>query len=405
MNRNELINAMTETISPLWTHGERFRVTYRIAATGTQARNIAENICLEQTVEVTRSVIPTEPIGSWILGHIESLQATAANASTAVISYAVAITAGELPQLLNVILGNTSLTPGVRVENVALTPALSAAFKGPRFGTTGWRKLLNAPTRPILATAIKPMGLTLQALANKAYAMAAGGLDIIKDDHGLTNQKFGPYAERVARVSAAVRRANYETGGQTLYAPNVTGPMEQLWERARLAKREGAGALLVCPGLIGFDAMRALADDDSLNLPILAHPSMLGAFVAHPEHGIAHGVLFGLIARLAGADASIFTNYGGRFAFTLEECCSIATACTDSYENLAPILPVPAGGMTLERIPDLHRTYGTDVIYLIGGALMSHSPDLIANCQLFRKLVEQALLPPIDSEQPHQKIN
>lgn len=391
MNAHTLTNTMIETISPHWIHGERFCVTYRIAATGAQAQSIADNICLEQTVEVTRSVIPAEPIGSWILGHIESIQTIAANASIAVISYAAEIVAGELPQLLNVILGNTSLTPGVRVEKVELSPAVSAAFKGPRYGVAGWRKLLNAETRPILATAIKPMGLTVQALADKAYAMAVGGLDIIKDDHGLTNQKFGLYAERVARVSDAVRRANAVTGGNTLYAPNVTGPIEQVWERARLAKNAGAGALLVCPGLIGFDVMRALADDDSLNLPILAHPSLLGAFVAHPDHGIAHGVLFGLIARLAGADASIFTNYGGRFAFTVEECRAIATACAAVSGTLAPILPVPAGGMTLERIPDLHRTYGTDVMYLIGGALMAHSPDLVANCQLFRKLVTMQL--------------
>lgn len=384
---NNMQHLMTETISPQWTQGERFHVTYRIATVGAQAQTIAENICLEQTVEVTRSVIPAEPIGSWILGRIEQFNESSPNVSLVKISYAAEITAGELPQLLNVILGNTSLTPGVRVEKVELPSALIAKFKGPRFGTAGLRQLLNATSRPILATAIKPMGLTVQALAAKAYAMALGGLDIIKDDHGLTNQVFGQYAERVARVSAAVHRANSDTGGQTVYAPNVTGPVEQIWERAHLAKREGAGALLVCPGLVGFDTMRALADDDSLNLPILSHPSLLGAFVANPDHGIEHGVLFGLIARLAGADASIFTNYGGRFAFTVEECQSIAAACVVPCGNLAPILPVPAGGMTLERIPDLHRTYGINVMYLIGGALMAHSPDLVANCQLFRELV------------------
>jgi len=385
------MNNMLETIFPNWTQGERFRVTYRIANTGAAARQIAEDICLEQTVEVTRSVIPAEPIGSWILGRIESLEETFNASSEAVISYAEEITAWELPQLLNVILGNSSLTPGVRVEKVQLSPKILAAFKGPRFGITGLRHLIGAPTRPILATAIKPMGLTASALAKKAYAMALGGLDIIKDDHGLSNQPFGLYAERIARVSEAVRKANSETGGNTLYLSNVTGPIEQIWERARFAKSEGADGFLVCPGLVGFDTMRALADDDTLALPILSHPSLLGAFVASPDHGIAHGPLFGLIARLAGADASIFTNYGGRFSFSISECRSIATDCLAPLGKLATIFPVPAGGMTLEKIPDLHATYGTNVMYLIGGALMAHSPDLVANCQLFRELVEQEI--------------
>jgi ribulose-bisphosphate carboxylase large chain len=382
---------MLETISHNWIDSERFQVTYHIAAVGNAARQIAENICLEQTVEVTRSVIPSEPIGSWILGHIESLKNISDHSSEAIISYPAAITAWELPQLLNVILGNTSLTPGVRVDNIELSPTILAAFKGPRFGIAGLRKLIGASLRPILATAIKPMGLTASALAKKAYAMAVGGLDIIKDDHGLTNQPFGLFAERISIVSAAVRKANNETGGNTLYMANITAPIEQIWERARFAKREGASGFLICPGLVGFDTMRAIADDDSLALPILSHPSLLGAFVASPEHGIAHGALFGSIMRLAGADASVFTNYGGRFSFSISECCSIAEACKVQLGNIATIFPVPAGGMTLEKIPDLHATYGIDVMYLIGGALMAHSPDLVANCQLFRKLVEQEL--------------
>ena len=378
---------MLETIDAAWAEGERFRVVYRLAADPALAAKMIADICLEQTVEVPSSLIPANPIGAWIVGHLEHLEETAPGICKATISYAADITAGELPQLLNVILGNTSIKPGVRVEAVELSPTLLAAFKGPRFGASGWRKLIGATARPILATAIKPMGLSIQALANRAYEMAIGGMDIIKDDHGLSNQAFGRYAERVACVSAAVSRANSETGGHTIYMPNVTGPIEHIWERARLAKREGAGGLLICPGLSGFDTMRALADDDTLALPLMAHPSFLGAFVASPDHGIAHGVLFGLIARLAGADATIFTNYGGRFAFSIEECRSIANACFEPLGALATILPVPAGGMTFERVHDLHTTYGSEVIYLIGGALMAHSPNLVANCQYFRNLV------------------
>jgi ribulose-bisphosphate carboxylase large chain len=37
--------------------------------------------------------------------------------------------------------------------------------------------------------------------------------------------------------------------------------------------------------------------------------------------------------------------------------------------------------MSLERIPDMRATYGRDVIYLIGGALLRDKGDLVGACQ------------------------
>jgi ribulose-bisphosphate carboxylase large chain len=34
-------------------------------------------------------------------------------------------------------------------------------------------------------------------------------------------------------------------------------------------------------------------------------------------------------------------------------------------------MPVPAGGMTLERVPEMLDFYGADVMLLIGGSLLS----------------------------------
>jgi ribulose-bisphosphate carboxylase large chain len=44
--------------------------------------------------------------------------------------------------------------------------------------------------------------------------------------------------------------------------------------------------------------------------------------------------------------------------------------------------------MSLSRIPELLRFYGHDVILLIGGGLLEHGPDVVANCRTFRRLVE-----------------
>jgi ribulose-bisphosphate carboxylase large chain len=303
-----------------------------------------------------------------------------------VISYATETTGGELPQLLNVLFGNCSLLPGVRLVAVDLPPGLLGRFRGPRFGVDGLRRLLGIGRRPILASALKPMGLDPDDFASIADAMARGGVDLIKDDHGLANQPFAPWEDRVRACSVAVRRANVATGRTTLYMPSLNGPAAELFERARIAKDAGAGGLLVLPGLTGLDGMRHLAADDALALPIMGHPSFLGSYVMGETTGIEHGLLFGTIYRLAGADLTVFPNYGGRFSFSREACASIAAACRAPLGHLAPIYPAPGGGMTVARAPELLAFYGVDTALLVGGDM--HRGDLAENVGRMRAAVE-----------------
>ncbi|MGC1454668.1 MAG: RuBisCO large subunit C-terminal-like domain-containing protein [Nitrospirota bacterium] len=348
----------------------------------------AEAICIEQTVEFPADEVPEGIIRDHVFGRIESFERYDNESFKAVISYAVEIAAGELTQFLNVVFGNSSIKPGIRVEHLDLPESLLRSFKGPRFGRAGLRSLLNIPTRPLLSTALKPMGLSSQELADLAYRFALGGMDIVKDDHGLTDQSCSPFEERVERCADAVRKGNQETGRRSLYIVNITAPNSEVMKRAMIAKNAGAGGLMVAPGLIGFDLMRELAEDNSFALPVLTHPALQGSFVTG-KGGISHGVIFGQLARLAGADATIFPNFGGRFSFSREECKEIADATAESMGHLKSIFPAPGGGMNLDRVPEMIETYGRDLIFLIGGGLFKHGPDLVENCRYFRKMVEK----------------
>jgi len=367
---------------------ERFSVTYRLFGSEKDARDRAEDICIEQTVEFPADEVPEGIIRDHVFGRIESFDSWDNESFKAVISYAVEIAAGELTQFMNVVFGNSSIKSGIRVEHLALPESLLRCFKGPRFGREGLRSLLHAPKRPLLSTAIKPMGLSSQELADLAYRFTLGGMDIIKDDHGLTDQSCSPFEERVKRCAEAVRKGNHETGQRSLYIANITAPHSEVVKRAVMAKHAGAGGLMVAPGLIGYDLMRELADDNSFALPILTHPALQGSFVSS-RNGISHGVIFGQLARLAGADATIFPNFGGRFSFSREECKGIADATSAPMGHLKPIVPAPGGGMSLDKVPDMLETYGQDLILLIGGGLFKHGPDLIENCRYFRKMVEK----------------
>jgi len=369
--------------------GDRFRVVYRLRGSEAEALEKARGICVEQTIEFPADLVTGGDIREHILGRVESFKRVSVDvpgggdAWEAVISYAIEVTGFELTQLLNVVFGNISLNPGIRVERLELPGTLLKVFKGPRFGITGLRERLGAAERPLFCTALKPMGLPVRDLANLAYRFALGGVDMIKDDHGLADQRFAPFDERVRRCSEAVARANGETGGRCIYVPNVSASADRVVEKAYFAKEQGAGGLMVAPGLVGLDMVRCLAEDDGLALPVISHPAFLGTYVASGDSGLSYFVVFGQLPRLAGADGSIFPNYGGRFPFTRGDCLEIVRGLSVSMGHMKPIFSMPGGGMDLERIPGMIETYGRDVIFLIGGALHKIGPDLVANCRRF----------------------
>ncbi len=364
----------------------RFKVSYSITGTQKEARKKAFDICVEQTIEFPYELVKDKYVKNNIVGRIESLTRKGPSLFEAVISYDTSTAGKEFTQLLNVVFGNTSIKPGIRVEKVTLPTAMLAGFGGPRFGVSGIKKLTGVYNRPLLCSAIKPMGTSAEGLADMAYKFALGGIDLIKDDHGLANQAFSPFSRRVDLVSAAVRKANRQTGGKCLYAPNITADSEaEIIRRAKSAKKASAGGLVISPGLAGFNSMRLIAADKSIRLPLLMHPALLGSFTASKDSGFSHYFLYGQLARLCGADISIFPNFGGRFSFSKQECKSISEGCRVKMGGLKNILPGPGGGITVDRVAELKKFYGNDVIFLIGGGLVAAGPDISDNVRSIKK--------------------
>ncbi len=364
--------------------GQRFTVAYRLSGTEAEARTKAALVCNDQTVEAPDKIIPAGMIREQILGRVERLTGSAGS-SLAAVSYPIELLGRDCAQLLNVLFGISSLRPGVRVERLEIpeTARQANAWPGPRFGRNGLRELVGVPVRPLVCGVLKPLGLSPTALADLAYQFALGGLDLVKDDQALGDQPFGPFEERVARCAEAVAKANQETGRRCLYLAHVTGRWERMKQQALYAKRAGAGGLLICPGLAGFDALRDLALDDAVALPILSHPALLGSFVTQADSGMAPAVLFGQIPRLAGADASLYPIYHAGFPVTRDDCRAIAKACGESWGNLKPIFPTAAGRMGFERVLEMCEFYGQDLLFIVGSSIQQHRAGLVKACRLF----------------------
>ena len=260
--------------------GIRFTVTYSFFGDEQEARESAKGTCVEQTIEFPPELLPDNAYWRAFSGRVESFEKQEEQRYIARISYAMETTSSDIVQILNVIYGNIAQIRGIRVEDVEFPSEMLTPFKGPRFGREGVRELCGVTDRSLICATLKPMGLTSDCYADMCYQFALGGSDLIKDDHGIMDQSFARFDERVEKCAQAVLKANAESGETCLYAANVSGPADEIMRRALYAKSVGASALLVLPGLIGWDMVRLLRENDELALPIIVHRGRFPACIS-----------------------------------------------------------------------------------------------------------------------------
>lgn len=362
---------------------ERIVATYELPGPADAAAAAARAIAFEETVEVPFDFPLPPAIRDGIVGRPGAPEDLGGGRFRVAVTFPAALGA-RLGTLLNLVYGNASIWPATRLVGLDLPPSVLAGFRGPNHGAAGLRALTGATNRPLLATALKPMGSSDEEFAEAAAAFARGGGDIAKDDQNLVDRDFESFRRRIETIAAAVRRA----GARCLYFPHLSGPQEELAERLSVVLSAGLKGVLVCPAIVGLDAMRALAE--SRRCAIMAHPAYSGTFYADRSHGIAHSLYLGTFMRLAGADITVFPNAGGRFGFTREECRAIAAACRAPLGSLAPALPAPGGGMSLENSADMAADFGPDAVWLVGGRLLMHSGGPEAGARAFRSALEKS---------------
>lgn len=354
----------------------RLHALYHLETDAASVEARAQALAAEQSIEMPPSAVNNAWIREEILASVEGIQQLGERRFAVMLGIASATTGGEAGQLMNMLFGNCSLQYDVTLVDVRFPDDFIDAFPGPRHGLEGIRAKVRAPDRPLTMTALKPQGLPATDLARLCGTFARAGLDVIKDDHGIANQHYAPFAARVMACQQELRAANAETGGNSVYAPALSGGPRQLAEQLRIVREEGVGMVLLCPMLLGVPVLAELAADD-IGCPIIAHPALAGA------SRIAPPLLLGRLFRLFGADATIFPNFGGRFSYSPETCLALADAARKPWGGLKAIAPVPAGGMSVERVPEMLSMYGSDVILLIGGALLSAGTELAARSRAF----------------------
>ena len=342
---------------------DMLRVTYLVRAAAADIVARAETLMLEQAVELPRAEAARDPwVAAHILGEVESIDPAGDGTHRVTIAQPL-VTAGRDPaQLLNVLYGNSSLQPDVVLADVDLPLSAFDWLPGPRVGMAGLRALSGVAGRPLLATALKPMGLRPAQLAALCATFARAGIDLVKDDHGLADHPFCPFEARVEACLRATEDAARDTGRLALYVPNLIGSPERVRRQLEFARRAGVRAVMLSPMITGLPTvaeLAALAD----GLPIVAHPAFGGVLRA------LEPVLFGKLFRWFGADAVIFPHAGGRFSYSLETCAALAAELRRPHPRVLASFPAPAGGIKVERIGEALDCYGPDCVLLVGGSL------------------------------------
>ena len=363
---------------------DRLTATYRLFTSPERAPHRARLLAFEQSIEMPVEAVMDARVLADVVARVESVEPETEVSSRATITISVECIGDDAGQLLNMLFGNSSLMSDVDLIDVDVPPALAQTFGGPNLGISGLRRMVGVSGRPLTCTALKPIGSTSVQLAALCTVFAEAGIDVIKDDHGWANQASAPFAQRVSACQQAIDNANARRRGaaRAIYVPSLYGTHTQMQQQIELARSLGVQMVLLAPMVCGVATLNALKRE---------HPEL--GFLAHPALGgnvrIAPPALLGKLFRLFGADAVIFPNHGGRFTYPRDVCAEIARQNVAAWHDLAPALPVPAGGMSVERVPELKREYGTDSMLLIGGSLLIARENLSQRSHAFVEAVAE----------------
>jgi len=335
--------------------------TYHITDDADRIEARARALAVEQTIEFPPEAVDSEFIHHQIVGTVEEITPLEQRRFAVRIRYEDVIVAPSIAQFLTVLFGNASLLPDVTLADFTISSSLAPLFPGPRFGIPGIRKLLGVPERALTCAVLKPIGLTTEELLQRLRLFVENGIDIVKEDHGLNDFAFSPFAERVQRCQEYVQEYASRTGRSVLYCPTLNASPTVLQQQLELCHQFHVAGALVIPAVIGLPTFAALRQQSSMVL--MAHPALSGAMRWSPAS------LLGKMFRLLGADISIFPYSGGRFQWDPQSLAQLTHFLRQPLFHFPPAFPAPAGGLKIAMLDTAFEQYGWDTIFMIGGDL------------------------------------
>jgi len=277
----------------------------------------------------------------------------------------------------------------LRLQDVSFPKDFLKHFKGPTFGSTAIKKIFKKKRGPITSVVPKPkLGFSAKEHAyNIGYSVWKGGIDCVKDDENLTNQKFNRFSERVRQLARFRDRAERETGDVKDAFINCTAPtLKEFERRVALVHDHGFRYFMLDLVISGFTAVGTaseLAHDHKM--AIHGHRAMHAMFTTNPNHGMSMLALSKLyrvlgvdqvhtgtvVGKLGGDRAEVMAMKDMLLSKRVSEIPGLRLK--QNWGKLKPTLPVSSGGLHPGILPTVFDIYGTTEIALqVGGGTLGH---------------------------------
>lgn len=309
---------------------------------------------------------------------------------------------GNMPQILSSIAGNIfgmKALEGLRLVDVKWPQNIIHSFKGPQFGINGIKEILKIDKRPITATVPKPkVGYYAEEHAQHGYEIWTGGVDLLKDDENLSNQKFNSFEKRLELSMKMRDKAESETGERKSYLINITAEVDEMKRRAKLVKNFGNEYVMIDILTIGWAAVQTVRNIcEELGLAIHAHRAFHAAFDRNPDHGMSMKVL-AEIARMQGVDQLHIGGLGklaGDKKEVRDNYIKIALNSNEAYEEvleqtwygMKKVLSVCSGGVHPGIIHRLMDLLSTDIAVQVGGGVLGHPGGTKSGAKALRQAI------------------
>ena len=309
---------------------------------------------------------------------------------------------GNMPQILSSIAGNIfgmKALDGLRLVDVKWPKNLINSFKGPQYGIKGIRDLLNVKRRPITATVPKPkVGYYAEEHAQHGYEIWTGGVDLLKDDENLSNQRFNRFEKRLDLSMKMRDKAENETGERKSYLINITAEVDEMKRRANLVKDFNNEYVMIDILTIGWAAVQTVREEcENLGLAIHAHRAFHAAFDRNPNHGMSMKVLaeiarmqgvdqlhIGGLGKLAGDKTEVLNNYK-KIAQNSNE--ADFEVLEQNWHGMKNVLSVCSGGVHPGIIHRLIELLSTDIAVQVGGGVLGHPEGTRSGAKALRQAI------------------
>jgi len=282
----------------------------------------------------------------------------------------------NLPVLVSTLQGNlyelTQFT-GLKLMDIELPASYADAFKGPKFGIEGCRKLTGVYGRPLIGTIIKPsIGMTPEQTAVLVNTLATAGIDFVKDDELLGSSANSPFDKRVDAVMEVINKHADKTGKKVMYAFNISDDIEQMQRNYEKVLKSGGTSVMISLNSVGLSGVKKIGDIGEL--AIHGHRNGWGMLNRHPLLGIEFPA-YQKLWRLAGVDQIHVNGIQNKFWESDDSVVKSIESCLKPLLGGYSVLPVVSSGQWGGQAPETYRrTKTVDLLYMAGGGIMAH-PD------------------------------